>query len=321
MTKKLIAAIAVMTAWSMVSAAELPAGQAIQATGPKAPLNGTFQATAVAATAVVVILPGSGPTDRNGNNPLGIRAAPYQWLAAGLAQAGIASIRADKRGLLGSGGAIDGDAVTLADYVTDTRNWIAAARAKTPVKCVWLLGHSEGGLIALLTAQNAANICGVLLVAAPGRSFDVVLRDQLGTNPGFAPMLPDAFKTIDQLKAGKRVDVAGLPPALKALFATQVQGYLIDLFRADPAKLMSGLKMPVLIVQGQQDIQVSEADANLLKAAKTDARLMLLAGVNHVLKPVPPNNRQANIAAYSDPDLPIAPSVVEAITKFVRDHP
>lgn len=319
MMKRLLAATLLMMG-SIVSAADLPMAQTIQAAGPKAPLNGTLQTVVGTASATVLIMPGSGPTDRNGNNPLGIKAASYQLLAEALAKAGIASVRIDKRGLAGSGGAVDGNAVTMADYVTDTRNWISVIRAKTGARCIWLLGHSEGGLVALLTAQNPADICGVVLLAAPGRPFGILLKEQLSANPANAPLLGDASRTIDRLTSGKRVDVTGLHPALQQLFAPQIQGFMIDIFKYDPARLLATAKLPALIVQGQQDLQVREQDAKAFKTARPDVQLVLLPDVNHVLKVVPVNDSAANAAAYANPDLPIAGSLVVAITQFLKGN-
>ena len=138
----------------------------LTAQGPQAPLAGTLVRPEGAAKAVVLILPGSGPTDREGNNPVGIKARPYSLLADGLAARGIATVRIDKRGMFGSAAAVaDMNATTIADYVTDTRNWVAATRKATSARCVWLLGHSEGGLVALAAARSP-DVCG--LVAATG---------------------------------------------------------------------------------------------------------------------------------------------------------
>lgn len=299
-------------------AAAAPKERPIGAPGPLAPLSGTLT-DAGNGTPVVLIIPGSGPTDRDGNNPLGVKAAPYRLLAAALAQRGVSSARIDKRGLFGSKDAVaDANKVTIADYVADTRNWIASIRRATGVKCVWLLGHSEGGLIALTAAQRPKDICGVIAVAAVGRRLGDVLRQQIRDNPGNAPILAPALATIDSLEAGKRVDSTTLPAPLQPLFNDSVQPFLIDLFAQDPAGLAAALKLPLLIVQGDQDIQVTVEDAEVLAAAQPKARLAILPGVNHVLKIPQGEDRVANLAAYANPDLPVAPSVVDAIVSFVK---
>ena len=299
-------------------AAAAPTERPISAPGPLAPLSGTLT-DAGKGTPVVLIIPGSGPTDRDGNNPLGVKAAPYRLLAAALAQRGVSSARIDKRGLFGSKDAVaDANTVTVADYVTDTRNWIVSIRRATGAKCVWLLGHSEGGLIALTAAQLPTDICGVIAVAAVGRRLGDVLRQQIRDNPANAPILAPALATIDSLEAGKRVNSTTLPAPLQSLFNDSVQPFLIDLFAQDPAGLAAALKPPLLIVQGDKDIQVTVEDAKVLAAAQPKARLAILPGVNHVLKIPQGRDRVANLAAYANPDLPVAPSVVDAIVGFVK---
>lgn len=290
----------------------------VQAPGPLAPLRGTMLSPAPGAP-MVLIIPGSGPTDRNGNNPYGVRASTYRLLAEGLAQRGIGTVRIDKRGMFGSRAAvINGNDVTIDDYVTDTSSWIASIRKQTGVPCVWVLGHSEGGLVALASAQKVSDICGLVLISTAGRPMGEVLREQLKANPANAPILAQAMAAIDALEAGKRVDTSQINPVLMPLFAPQVQGFLISDFAYDPAKLISSVTRPVLIMQGEHDIQVSVADAQRLKQAAPSAKLVLLPNTNHVLKTVTSDDRAANAATYADPNLPLAPGVVDAVADFVN---
>ena len=294
------------------------AAAAMTAPGPKGPLEGTFVDAGKDAP-VVIIIPGSGPTDRDGNNPLGITAAPYRLLAEQLAAKGVSTLRADKRGMFGSKAAVsDPNAVTLADYAADAHQWARVLREKTGAKCVWLLGHSEGVLIALVTAQQPQDVCGVVLVSGAGRRLSDVLREQLKSNPANAPILDSALAAIDLLERGQHVDVTNMNPALMSLFRPQVQDYLIDMFRQDPAKLAASLRVPILIVQGERDLQVSPVDARTLASAQPKAKLVLVPQMNHVLKDVPSDDRAANIATYADPSLPVDSSAVDAIAAFVK---
>jgi pimeloyl-ACP methyl ester carboxylesterase len=313
----------ILTAFALAAAASQPASPAlietaIEAPGPLAALKGTMLAPAGRRRAVMLLLPGSGPTDRDGNNPMGIRAAPYRLLAEGLAGRGIATVRADKRGIAGSAKAVgNANEVRIADYVGDVQQWVKAIRARTGARCVWVEGHSEGGLIALAAAQRPEGICGIVLIAAPGRKLGEVLREQLKANPANAPVLPQALAALDALEAGRRVDTAGMHPALMPLFAPQIQGYLIDLLAHDPAALAARVRVPMLIVQGDRDIQARPADARALAAANPRAKLVVITGANHVLKSVASDDRAANVATYADPSLPLAPGIVDAIAKFV----
>ena len=290
----------------------------LTAPGPHGRLAGTLTDAGKDAP-LVLIIPGSGPTDRDGNNPLGVAAGSYRLLAEALAERGVSTVRIDKRGLFGSKDAVaDANAVTIADYAADTRSWIAAIREKSGAKCVWLLGHSEGGLVALASAQDAKDICGVVLVAAPGRKIGDTLRDQLRANPANAPLLGPAMSAIDSLEAGQPVDAAQLPAALQPLFAPQVQLFLINLMAQDPAKLAKAVTVPMLIVQGGRDLQIPRADADKLREAQPAAKVAIIPAMNHVLKDVTSDDRAANFGTYADPSRPLNSDLPDIIARFVK---
>ncbi|HEX7851238.1 MAG TPA: alpha/beta fold hydrolase [Sphingomonas sp.] len=302
----------------VATTAAAPAGVEVTAPGPQGALAGTLIDPGKDAPAVLII-PGSGPTDRDGDNPLGVKGGVYRQLAEALAARNIATLRIDKRGMFGSKAAVaDANAVTIGDYAADAHAWADMLGKRSGRPCVWLLGHSEGALVALQAAQNPAGICGLILVSGAGRPLGEVIRAQLRANPANAPLLPQGEAAIDQLEAGKRVPAATLPAPLQPLFNDRVQGYLIDMFAHDPAKLIAAVKLPVLIVLGDKDIQIAVADAELLKRAQPAATLKLIPGINHVLKPVASDDRAANVATYGDASLPISPAVPDTIAAFVR---
>lgn len=319
MSKSIATAAAALLALAAQSAVAAPRSSEMAVHGPDGPLAGTLLVADTPDAPAVLILPGSGPTDRDGNSASGVRAASYRLLADALADRGISSARADKRGVGGSkGAATDPNKVTIADYAADAANWIRAIKDKTGRDCVWLAGHSEGGLIALAAADNP-DVCGLVLIATPGRPLDVVMREQLDANPANAPLLADAHRAIDTLKAGGPVDMTGMHPALaQGLFNPAVQSYLIDLFRHDPAALFAHTNKPALIVSGLSDIQVTRADGAALAAARGDARLVEIAGMTHVLKQAASDDRAANLATYTDASVPIDPALVVAIAAFIR---
>ena len=310
--------ISIVTAAALaVAAPASPVERQLTAPGPLAPLVGTMLG-AGKRSPVVVIIPGSGPTDRDGNNPLGLTPSNLRMLAEGLARRGVTTVRIDKRGMFGSKAAIaNGNDVTIAAYAADAHAWAKAARTATGAKCVWLLGHSEGSLVALAAAQDPRDLCGVISVSGAGRKLGTVIREQLTSNPANATILTPALATLDSLEKGQKVDSATLPAPLQPLFNNAVQPYLIDLMAQDPARLAATLKLPLLIVQGDRDLQVKVADADVLAAAQPKAKLVILPGVNHVLKIVASDSPAANFATYGDPSLPIAPGVVDAIAGFV----
>lgn len=281
--------------------------------GPDGPLAGTLLDAPRRAPAIL-LLPGSGPTDRNGDNSLGVKGGVYRQLAEGLNARGIAVLRTDKRGIGGSAkAAADPNHVTIADYVADTRQWVDLLHATH--RCVWLAGHSEGGLIALAAASKL-DVCGVVLIAAPGRKLDAILHEQLAASLP-ADMMAATDKAIGSLAAGKTIDPATVPAPVRPLFNTATQAYLIDMMRQDPAAEVAALKVPVLIVQGEADLQVRPADAEALARAQPKAVLKLIPGMNHVFKAAPAGDRTANLQTYGS-EAPIVPELIETIAAFVK---
>lgn len=262
---------------------------------------------------VVLIISGSGPTDRDGNNPDGGRNDSLKRLAWVLAKHNIASVRYDKRGVAASLAATpDERNLTLDAYVADAVAWSKQLKADTRLGQLIVLGHSEGALIASLAAAQL-DAAGVISISGTARPVDQVLRQQLSYRLPPALMVR-SNELLDSLKAGQ-VD-NDVPPALQVIFRPSVQPYLITLFREDPAAAFARLKMPALIIQGSNDIQVSVDDARVLKAAKPDAQLTLIDGMNHVLRIVP-NDLKRQLASYKDPQLPLAAELGRSIISFI----
>ncbi|WP_246030612.1 alpha/beta hydrolase [Kluyvera ascorbata] len=285
----------------------------LDAAGPKGPLKGTLLTPNSKPNTVVLIVPGSGPTDRDGNNPLGVNASPYRLLAEGLAAKGLATLRIDKRGMFASAMAVeDANAVTIADYVDDVRSWVDVLRRHMNTPRIWILGHSEGG-----ASAQEEDVCGVVLIATPGRPMGKVLKGQLNANPENEMLLRQALPIIDALEHRRRVDITNMHPALQSLFNPAIQGVLINAFSYNPGHLISSISKPVLVLQGQRDLQVEETDARLLKAANPQVSLVILPDMNHVMKEVTSDDHKANIASYAEPALPLAPGLIDSIELFL----
>jgi pimeloyl-ACP methyl ester carboxylesterase len=254
---------------------------------------------------LAVIVAGSGPTDRDGNAYVGLRTDAYRMLAEALAADGVASIRYDKRAI-GASDKVPEAGLSIDDFVDDAGAFVAQARAGGRFGKVTVVGHSEGGLIALLLAQKPAAPDALVLVAAPGRPLADVIGEQL-EHQGMKT--PAAALTLAQLRDGK--PVSAYPPDMTALFRPSVEKFLRSVLAVDPAALLAKTKLPVAILQGETDVQVGVADARRLAAARKDARLVLLPRVNHVLKEEPTSSQ--NQASYTDPARPLGPGVVAAV--------
>ena len=279
-----------------------------------APLHGTLLTPEGPTRAAALIIGGSGPTDRDGNSPLGVSASSYRLLAEGLAARGVATVRADKRGIGESApsGMVEAD-LRFTHYSDDARAWAAETARLTGQPCVWLIGHSEGSLVALAAVTGGDDaVCGLVLLSGAGRPIGAVLREQLANAP--EPLRGQALAILAELEAGR--PVTDVPPPLAALFRPSVQPYMISWLPLDPAALVAAWDGPVMIGQGTTDIQVGLTDAEALAAARPDATLKIWEGVNHLLKTAPAD-RAANIATYSNPTLPLAPGVVDDVAGFI----
>lgn len=262
---------------------------------------------------VVLMISGSGPTDRDGNNPEAGRNDSLKKLALLLAQNHIASVRYDKRGVAtGRKATPDERDLSVAGYVADAVAWSAKLKGDPRFGPLIILGHSEGALIATLAAQPAgAN--AVVSLSGSGRPLGEVLREQIGERLP-AELQPRSYQLIERLEAGQYDP--DVPQPLQVLFRPSVQPYLISLLRQDPAHAFAQLKIPALIVQGSNDIQVGVGDAQALQRAKPDAQLALIAGMNHVLRIVP-MDLQSQLQSYRDHKRPLAAELGRVVVKFI----
>ncbi|WP_411564477.1 alpha/beta hydrolase [Pseudomonas shirazensis] len=266
---------------------------------------------------VVLIIAGSGPTDRDGNNPAGGRIDNLKRLALLLAGEHIASVRFDKRGVAASQPATpDERNLSVEAYVADTVAWAHKLKADPRFGPLILLGHSEGALIATLAAEQAG-VSAVISLSGSGRPVAEVIREQLAQRLPPA-QLAQGTALLDSLQAGQTS--LNVPVPLRQVFRPTVQPYLISLLRQDPAAAFAQLKVPALIIQGRNDVQVDVADAELLKAAKPDAQLVLIDGMNHTLR-ISPRDISGQRETYQNPELPLARELGQRIVAFIRQLP
>lgn len=258
-------------------------------------------------------MPGSGPTDRDGDQP-NLRAQPYRLLAEALVTSGVGTLRYDKAGIGASKAAAPAEADLRFEMgADDAALFIEALRADERIGRVSVLGHSEGVLVGTLAAQRTS-VDTFVSIAGAGRPAGEVLREQLSRNLGDADLRAQALSILSALERGERV--ADVPPALSFLFRPSVQGYLVSWMKYDPAaELAKPSVSDVLVVQGTTDIQVSITDAERLAAARSDARLLVIEGMNHVLKSVDTSSKSQQ-DAYTNPDLPLVPELTTELAAF-----
>ena len=263
---------------------------------------------------VVVIISGSGPTDRNGNSMMGIRPNSYAQLAWRLAERGIASLRYDKRVMPGTKGVVDIVHLTPDDFAADARAAAESLAHDSRFSKVVLLGHSEGASLALIAARQGAPVAAVISVSGLGRPFGVVIREQLARQLDNATLVRYDTAMAQYLRGEQPKDV---PQRLGPLFLPVNQNFLRSLAAFDPPAAMRAVRQPVLIVQGGRDLQVAIADAERLHAAKPEAQLVVVPLANHVLKQTTDTTLKGQMPTYQNPTVPVMPDVATAIADWI----
>ena len=261
---------------------------------------------------LVLFLSGSGHIDRDGNQP-NLTNNAYKLLAEQLVQHGIATLRYDKRGVGESEFNMDESILRFDHYIDDAVLWIKLLKKDERFSKIIIAGHSEGSLIGMVAAQREA-VTAFISIAGAGRPIDEVLKMQLKTAVRDSAYYQKCSAYLDTLKQGKHL--INPDSALFSLFRPSIQSYMINWIQYNPGVEIGKLKIPVLILQGEHDIQVEPGNANILAGANKKASMRMIDGMNHVLKVVE-EERAANFAAYSDPSLPVAPDLVQEMVRFI----
>ena len=260
---------------------------------------------------LAIIISGSGPTDRDGNN-ISLKSDYLKMLAEGLQKNQISTYRYDKRGVGKSVGDLKGgNEIKFSDYINDVISIIKHFKDSKKFREVVVIGHSEGALIGMIASQSIAD--RFISVAGAGEDYLTLIERQLLIQPPFVRSMSEPI--IEKLKNKKLVD--SVPPLLNSLFRSDVQSYLIDASSFDPVEEISKLNMPILIIQGSTDIQIDISDALILHKAAKNSRLEIIEGMNHVFRQAS-DNRLLNLQTYGNPELPIDNNMVDLISEFIR---
>ena len=271
----------------------------------------------------VLIVAGSGPTDRNGNSGAGLNTYSYKMLGETLAHSGYAVMRYDKRGIGGSPiPAEDILSLVFEDYIDDARACAKFLRAEGFERVI-VAGHSEGGLIALqLAAEEACCLDGVVLLCAPGYNMAEILNFQLSQQlvPAYMGLMVKSTAIINSLKAGRMVAQEDIPAELMSLFHPTVQPFLISNMRYEPTELAAKCRVPMLIVSGGRDIQVSVSNGERLHGANPAAEHRMFENMTHVLKDADTSDRMMQIMSiYTNANLAITEALAPAIVEFINN--
>lgn len=262
-------------------------------------------------TNLVILIAGSGPTDRDGNQK-GLTNNSLKLLAEALANNGIAVYSYDKRIFAQiASGKLDEASLSFDNFIDDAKAVIHYFKNQKKYHSITIAGHSEGALIGMVAADG--NVDGYISIAGAGRPIDEVLLDQIGKQ---APFLKEEVqKNLETLKSGTTFELKN--QMLASLFRASVQPYMISWIKYNPQSEIKKLHVPTLLINGDKDIQVSVNDAQLLQQAKPDAQLKIISNMNHIFKEIKGDEAE-NKASYTNPDLPIATDLSELITTFIK---
>ena len=260
---------------------------------------------------LVILIAGSGPTNRDGNQ-IGLTNNSLKLLAEALASNGIAVYSYDKRIFAQmASGKLDEASLTFDDFIEDAIDVIDYFKNQKKYHSITIAGHSEGALIGLVAANGNAN--AYISIAGAGRPIDEVLLEQIGKQ---APFLKEEVeKNLATLKIGNTFELKN--QMLASLFRASVQPYMISWIKYHPQNELKKLQIPTLLINGNKDIQVSVQDAQLLQQAKPDAQLRIIPNMNHVFKEIKGDDVE-NKASYTNPELPICNELTSIITTFIR---
>ncbi len=267
---------------------------------------------------LAIVIAGSGPTDRDGNNPLGVDANSYKMLAQSLDSENIATFRYDKRGV---GKSISfnqkEDQLVFEDYIKDAQRIFNFLHDTLGYINIYIIGHSEGSLIGMVAAQKKNKVRGFISLAGSGRPIDKVIKEQV------KKQLPDSIQKevthiLNELKKGKQVDQISDP--LLPIFRRSAQPYMMSWLKYSPATEIKKVNSYVLIIQGTCDKQVNVKDAEFLHAANKKSRLQVIPLMTHTLKNTDENCNDKNNITYTDSSLPLNIKLVNDIVAFIKKH-
>lgn len=275
---------------------------------------GTLLQPKAESTDIIIIIGGSGPTDRNGNQQM-MQNNSLKMLAQDLAQEGIASFRYDKRIFtLLKQRALQEEKLRFDDFIEDAVSVIDYFKKKNNFKRIFVLGHSQGALVGMLAALQTP-VDGYISLAGAGQSIDQVIVNQIGIQmPGLKDETIEALATLKE--KGK---VKDFNPALASILRSELQPFMASWMQYDPAQEIKKLNVPVLVVNGTKDLQVDVQEAQYLQAALPVAQLEIIENMNHVLKTVMGNDME-NAKTYNDTSIALSEKLVPALKDFLQKN-
>lgn len=259
---------------------------------------------------LAIIIAGSGPTNRDGNQNF-LKSNSLKKLAEGLSQDGIATFRYDKRIVKQIRQNNVSKNIMFDDFVSDASDVIDYFKSKNNYNKIYVIGHSQGSLIGMLSAKDKAD--GFISLAGAGNNIgDVIIEQITKTAPIFSE---DTKRVVGQLKEGKTT--TDYPAALSSMFSSDLQPFMINWMTHYPSEIIKELDMPILIINGTKDLQVSVTEAHLLKEANAKAEIVIIEKMNHVLFEIEGGDLE-NSKSYNESFRTISPQLMNSIIDFIK---
>ena len=261
---------------------------------------------------LAIIIGGSGPTDRNGNQNF-LKNNSLKKLAVSLTNEGIATFRYDKRIVKQiHQGRIDKN-IKFDDFVTDAISVVDYFKSKNKYNKIYIIGHSQGSLVGILAAKR--NVDGLISIAGAGKPIDSVLIDQIEKT---APMLAeDSKRVLSIMRSGKTTD--NYPKTLASIFNKDIQPFMMNWMQYNPKEEIKKLEIPTLILNGTKDLQVSPGEAKTLKEASKNGQLKIIENMNHVFFLIEGDDLE-NSKSYNESFREISTVLTNEIITFIKSN-
>jgi fermentation-respiration switch protein FrsA (DUF1100 family) len=255
---------------------------------------------------LVILIAGSGPTDRDGNQSF-MKNDALKKIAEALSQKGIATFRYDKRIVKQIRNQNIDKNISFDDFVIDARSVIGFFKSK--FETIIVAGHSQGSLVGLLALDAGAS--GFISLAGAGKPIDEILEEQIAKTA--AVFSKSTERVLNVLRSGETT--SEYPPELASIFNLELQAFLISWMQYNPAKIIANTPLPILIINGDKDLQVDVKEAQLLNSAAQNSKLIIIEHMNHVLVKIDGDDLE-NAKSYNNPNLKINEELINAIQEF-----
>lgn len=260
---------------------------------------------------LAIIIGGSGPIDRNGNQPM-MKHNSNKLLAEAIYKEGIAVFRYDKRIVKQiKERNLDETQIRFDDFIQDAIDVIDYFKRSKAFSKIYIVGHSQGSLVGMIASKGRAD--GYISLAGAGQPIDVVILDQLEKQvPG---LVENARTAFDEIRANG--STTNYSPGLASIFRPQIQAFMNSWMVYNPQEEIAKLSIPVLIVNGDNDLQVKVSEAELLAKANPKASFKIIPLMNHIFRSIEGDDIE-NSKSYNDTTLPVSETLVTTLSEFIK---